>query len=183
MLKEKLPKGMEIFYEIVGWIDESKPIMGRCNNKLIKDKEFTKKYGNETIFTYGCKQGENDCYVYRMTMTNEDGYTVEIPWHQVQVEAEKLGLKCVPTFERFVYTTWDDLMARVEKYYEGEDPIGKTHIREGVVVRIDNRPTFSAFKHKGFDFRVLEGIIKDTSDEPDIEEAEELLIEDYQEDN
>ena len=183
MLKEKLPKGMEIFYEIVGWVDESKPIMGRCNNKLIKDKEFTKKYGDETIFTYGCEQGENDCYVYRMTMTNEDGYTVEIPWHQVQVEAEKLGLKCVPTFERFVYTTWDDLMARVEKYYEGEDPIGKTHIREGVVVRIDNRPTFTAFKHKGFDFRVLEGIIKDTSDEPDIEEAEELLIEDYQEDN
>jgi hypothetical protein len=74
-------------------------------------------------------------------------------------------------------------MARVEKYYEGEDPIGKTHIREGVVVRIDNRPIFTAFKHKGFDFRVLEGIIKDTSDEPDIEEAEELLIEDYQEDN
>jgi len=180
-LKDNLPKGMEIFYEIVGWIDNDKTIMGRCSNKLIKDKEFSKKYGDETIFSYGCEQGENDCYVYRMTMTNEDGYTVEIPWEQVQVEADKLGLKCVPTFERFIYTTWDDLMERVEKYYDGEDPIGKTHIREGVVVRIDNRPKFTAFKHKNFSFKCLEGIIKDSSDSPDIEEAEELITEEYKE--
>ena len=175
LLEDKLPKGVEIYYEIVGWIDKDKPIMGRCNNKLIKDKEFSKKYGNETIFTYGCDNGENDCYVYRMTISNPDGYTVEIPWEQVQVEADKLGFKCVPTFERFIFTTWDDLMARVEKYYDGVDPIGQTHIREGVVVRIDNKPSFTAYKHKNWSFKVLESIIKDTSDEPDIEEAEEVL--------
>jgi len=175
--KTRLPKGVEIFYEIVGYVNESTPIMGRCSNKLIKDKEFTKQYGDTTTFSYGCDVGENDCYVYRMTMTNEDGYTVEIPWEQVQIECEKMGAKCVPLFEKFTFTTWDDLMERVEKYYDGADPIGKTHIREGVVVRIDNRPTFTAYKHKNWSFKVLESIIKDTSDAPDMEEAEELIVE------
>lgn len=176
--KSRLPKGAEIFYEIVGWIDENKTIMGRCSNSLVKDKSFTKQYGAETVFSYGCEIGENDCYVYRMTLTNEDGFTVEIPWEQVLIECEKMGVKCVPTFEKFTYTTWEDLMERVEKYYDGADPVGKSHIREGVVVRIDNRPSFTAYKHKNFNFKVLEGIIKDTADAPDIEEAEELIIED-----
>lgn len=173
--KDRLPKGVEVFYEIVGWTNESTTIMGRCSNKLIKDKAFSKQYGDETIFSYGCDVGENDCYVYRMNMTNEDGYAVEIPWEQVQIECEKMGVKCVPTFEKFTYTTWEDLMARVEKYYDGADPIGKSHVREGVVVRIDNRPSFTAFKHKNFSFKCLEGIIKDNADAPDMEEAEELI--------
>ena len=173
--KDKLPKGMEVFYEIVGWVDGNKTIMGRCSNKLIKDKEFSKQYGDETVFSYGCEVGQNDCYVYRMIMTNPDGYAVELPWEQVQLECEKMGVKCVPTFERFIYTTWEDLMDRVEKYYDGPDPVGKTHVREGVVVRIDNREKFTAYKHKNFSFKCLEGIIKDNSDEPDIEEAEELI--------
>ena len=66
-------------------------------------------------------------------------------------------------------------MERVEKYYDGVDPVGGTHIREGVVVRIDNRSKFTAYKHKNFYFKVLEGIIKDTADAPDMEEAEELI--------
>lgn len=181
LFKDRLPKGAEIFYEIVGWIDDNSTIMGRCSNKLIKDKEFSKQYGDETIFSYGCEQGENDCYVYRMTLTNEDGFTVEIPWEQVQIECEKMGVKCVPTFEKFTFTTWGDLMERVEKYYDGADPIGKSHVREGIVVRIDNRPSFTAFKHKNFSFKCLEGIIKDNSDTPDMEEAEELIVEEITE--
>ena len=175
--KDRLPKGMEVFYEIVGWVDKDKTIMGQCKNSLVKDVEFSKQYGAYTTFSYGCDVGENDCYVYRMTMTNEDGYTVEIPWEQVQIECEKMGVKCVPLFEKFTYTTWEDLMQRVEKYYDGPDPIGLTHIREGVVVRIDNREKFTAFKHKNFNFKTLEGIIKDTSDAPDMEEAQEELTE------
>ena len=140
------------------------------------DKEFSQQYGDETIFSYGCNIGESDCYVYRMTLTNEDGFAVEIPWEQVLIECEKMGVKCVPTFEKFTFTTWEDLMERVEKYYDGADPVGKSHVREGVVVRIDNRPSFTAYKHKNFSFKCLEGIIKDTSDAPDIEEAEELII-------
>ena len=176
--KERLPKGAEIFYEIVGWVSEDTPIMGRCKNSLIKDKEFSKQYGPETVFTYGCERGQNECYVYRMTMTNEDGFAVELPWEQVQIECEKMGVKCVPLFDKFIFTTWEDLMERVEKFYDGPDPVGKTHVREGVVVRIDNRPSFTAYKHKNFSFKCLEGIIKDNADAPDMEEAEDLIVED-----
>ena len=176
--KDKLPKGMEVFYEVVGYTEGNQTIMGKCSNKLVKDKEFQKQYGAETVFSYGCDVGENDAYVYRMIMMNEDGVMVELPWEQAQIEAEKMGAKCVPTFEKFIFTTWDDLMTRVEKYYDGADPIGKNHVREGVVVRIDNREKFTAYKHKNFAFKVLEGIAKDNSDAPDMEEAEELIVED-----
>ena len=46
-----------------------------------------------------------------------------------------------------------------ERYYDGPDPIGKTHVREGVVVRIVNRPKFCAYKHKNFLFKQISGII------------------------
>ena len=159
----KLPKGCEIFYELVGYVNESTPIMGRCSNKKVNDKEFRKMYGDETVFSYGCNPGECDCYVYRMTMTNEDGYVVEIPYEQMCVECEKMGVKAVPFFEKFIFTTCDDLMERVEKYYEGPDPIDPSHVREGVVIRIANSTKgFEAYKHKNDSFKILAGIIKDS---------------------
>jgi tRNA-binding EMAP/Myf-like protein len=171
-----LPKGMEVFGEIVGWVDENTPIMPSCSNSKIKDKEFSKRYGEQTVFTYGCPKGENDCYIYRITMTNEDGISVELPTEEVMMWCERLGVKYVPLLEKFIYTTWDDLNERVEKYLDIPEPLANgSHIVEGVVVRIDNRSGFTAYKAKGFNFKVLEGIIKDTSDAPDIEEAEELV--------
>lgn len=172
--EEKLPKGMEVYYELVGYVNESTPIMPRCKNSKVNDKEFKKQYGNETVFSYGCEPGECKPYVYRMTYTNPDGIVFEIPWHQVKIECERMGVDCVPTFDTFFFTTWEDLMKRVEEFYDGADPIGKTHIREGVVVRIANREKFTAFKHKNFYFKVLEGIIKDEAVAPDMEEAQEV---------
>ena len=168
--KERLPKGVEVYYEIVGWVDNYTTIMGRCKNSLIKDKEFSEQYGDETIFSYGCEIGQNDCYVYRMTMMNEDGYMVEIPWEQVKLECEKMGVKHVPEFDKFIFTTWEDLMSRVEQFYDGADPIGKTHVREGVVVRIDNKPSFTAYKHKNWYFKCLSGIMLDNTDVNNIDE-------------
>lgn len=177
IFEDNLPKGMEVFYEIVGWVDGTDTtIMGRCANSKVKDKAFTKLYGEETVFSYGCEPKHSDMYVYRMTMTNEDGVVTEIPWEEVKLWCERLGVKYVPEFDKFLFTTKEDLLERVEKYYEGPDPIGKTHVREGVVVRIDNRSKFTAYKHKNFEFKCLEGIIKDTSDAPDMEEEQEELL-------
>ena len=61
-----------------------------------------------------------------------------------------------------------------ECYYDGPDPIGKTHVREGVVVRIVNRPKFTAYKHKNFSFKCLEGLVKATAETPDMEEAQDV---------
>lgn len=176
---EILPKGMEVFYEIVGWVDGTdQTIMGTCSNTKIKNKEIRKLYGDNTVFSYGCTPGTSDIYVYRMTMTNEDGVVTEIPWEEVKVWCERLGVKHVPEFDKFLFTTKEDLMERVEKFYDGPDPIGQTHVREGVVVRIDNRSTFKAYKHKNFTFKCLESIVKDSSDVPDMEEAQEIIEED-----
>jgi len=175
---DKLPKGFEVYGEIVGWVDENTPIMPRCKNSKVKDKQFSQQYGEETVFTYGCKPGENKAYIYRITMTNEDGIAVEIPTEETIKWCERLGCEYVPLLEKFLYTTWEDLNERCAKYLDQPEPLSNgAHVTEGVVVRIDNRSTFTAYKTKSFTFKVLEGIIKEEADAPDMEEAEELMNE------
>ena len=171
--KGKLHKGESVYYEIVGYVAENQTIMPECNNKKVNDKDFVKQYGETTRFTYGCGTGQNDIYAYRMTMTNEDGFVTEYPWYLVKLRCEQIGIKHVPEFEKFMFTTVEDLMDIVNKHVDGADPIGKTHIKEGVVVRIDNKEKFSAYKHKSFLFKVLEGIVK-ADDIIDIEENESV---------
>jgi tRNA-binding EMAP/Myf-like protein len=173
----KLKKGEEAYYEILGYISEDKTIMPECSNAKTKDKEFIKKWGDTTRFTYGCEVGQNDIYVYRMTMTNEDGDVVEYPTELVKLRCEQMGVKFVPIFDKFIFTTIEDLEERVEKFVDGEDPIGKTHIKEGIVIRVDNKEKFTAFKHKNTDFKILEGIIKTQDNVLDIEEEQDIIKE------
>lgn len=148
---------------------------------------------------------QSDFYVYRMTMTNEDGDVVEYPPDFMRYRCEQMGVKCVPLLWRgFVCEMWKDsdgvlhsvgydtdgnpyteratagdyVKSIAEQYYDGPDPIGKSHVREGVVCRIVNRPKFTAYKHKNFSFKMLEGLIKDTAIAPDMEEQQEELIAD-----
>ncbi len=184
--EDKLWKGETVYYEVVGFTDTGAPIMASCENSKVKDKEFTKQYGKTTTFSYGCSPNESDIYVYRMTMTNEDGNVVEYTPDFMRYRCEQMGAKTVPVLWKGVIpenpaTAEDDtvsagewIMKVAEQFYDGPDLIGKTHVREGVVVRILNRPTFRAYKHKNFFFKVLEGIIKDTAEVADMEEAQEV---------
>lgn len=173
LLEGKLKKGETIYYEIVGWVNDTTPIMAQGNNKKVNDKEFTKIYGETTTFSYGCKQGENQIYVYRMTMTTPDGEVVEYPWSLVKRRCEEMGINHVMELDRFIYTTKEDLYERVNKWLDIPDPIGKTHVAEGVVARLEDKSIFTAFKKKGFYFKVLEGLIKDEAIAPDLEESQE----------
>ncbi len=193
----KLHKGEEVYYEVVGFQTSGAPIMGAAQNKKTGDKEFVKQYGDTTIFSYGCAPDgkkmyhgndhegafsipmevpQSDFYVYRMTMTNEDGDIVEYTPDYMRYRCEQMGCKTVPVFwEGFLENNpQEKIMQLAEKFYDGPDPVGKTHVREGVVCRIVNRPKFTAYKHKNFYFKALEGIVKAEADAPDIEEAEEL---------
>lgn len=201
----KLNKGKEIYYEVVGFTHTGTPIMSSCNNKKLNDKDFVKQYGEETVFSYGCtptgKEGvgiteidvpQSDIYVYRMTITNEDGFTVEYSPDFMRYRCEQMGVKTVPVFDKFIipedienigfetddgyeYKTAGEYVKEIaEQYYDGPDPIGKTHVREGVVVRIINRPKFAAYKHKNWSFKALEGIVKVEAETPDMEEAESI---------
>lgn len=143
------------------------------------------------------KNPQSDIYVYRMTLTNEEGFTVEYSPDFMRYRCEQMGVKTVPVFwkgyipeeneykrksqdlvdHNIVYNTLSEgewVQSLAEQYCDGPDPVGKTHVREGVVVRILNRPKFSAYKLKNFSFKVLEGIIKNDADAPDMEEAEGL---------
>ena len=122
-------------------------------------------------------------------MTNEDGNVIEYTPDFMRYRCEQMGVKAVPVFEKFTIgdirtcpndemetyiTSPEDVIKIAEEYYDGPDPVGKTHVREGVVVRVLNRPTFTAFKHKNFSFKVLENIIKLEAEAPDMEEADEI---------
>lgn len=200
----KLLKGETAYYEVVGFTHSGSPIMAMADNKKLNDKEFVKQYGNTTVFSYGCDRlglclfAQNDpnyntpvsdLYVYRMTMTNEDGDVVEYTPDFMRYRCEQMGVKTVPVLwngiipeilndetlpPEYWITPGTYIKAVAETFYAGPDPIGKTHIREGVVVRIVNRPKFTAYKHKNFEFKVLEGIAKAEAEAPDIEEAESI---------
>ena len=215
----KLHKGETVYYEIVGFVNDQTPIMASVKNSKIKDKEFSKQYGEETVFSYGCSptgaweetscppdvlyvlpgfEGTSeiyppkcDVYVYRMTMSNDEGDVVEMSPEQMRLRCDQMGVKYVPVFEKFIIpdlgidvdnngeadahimTAGEYVLRKVEQYFDGPDPVGKTHIREGVVARIVNRPTIAVYKHKNFNFKVLEGIIKDDAAVPDMEEAQD----------
>lgn len=197
----KLHRGETVYYEILGFTTDGTPIMGNADNKKTKDKDFIKKYGPTTVFSYGCTPSgkknlygedenglyslevdapQSDLYVYRMTYTSPEGNVFEYPPHLVRRRCEEMGVKTVPHFGTAIISadrlhfiapdgydhdymigdgTIGDMVKKLaEDYYDGPDPVGKTHVREGVVVRIVNRPGFVAFKHKNFSFKILSNI-------------------------
>ena len=199
----KLNKGETVYYEVVGFTHTGVPIMSDGSNKGL-DKEFIKMYGETTRFSYGCSpdgtrvyygrdedsdyeiDGEcpqSDLYVYRMTITNEDGFVVDYTPDFMRYRCEQMGVKTVPVLWKGTIpedghdypSAGEWIQSKAEAYYDGPDPIGKTHVREGVVCRILNRPKFCAYKHKNFEFRVIEGIVKDVATAPDMEEAQEVI--------
>lgn len=182
MFEGKLLKGETVYYEVVGFTDGNNPIMGRGDNTKINDKDFVKQYGKTTTFSYGCEPGESKAYVYRMTMTNEDGDVVEYTPDFMRYRVEQMGLNYVPVFAKFIIPLDESNPGEYvknicEQYYDGPDPVGKIHVREGIVARIINRPKFCAYKHKNVSFKILEGIFKENASAPDMEEAQELIKE------
>lgn len=206
----KLHKGETVYYEVVGFTNTGTPIMGSSSNAKLNDKEFVKQYGDITVFSYGCSPTgkktmygqdeygafsieqdipQSDMYVYRMTITNEDGDVVEYTPDFMRYRCEQMGIKCVPVFWKGyipenpgsatdpTISAGEWIFNKAELYYDGPDPVGKNHVREGVVVRIINRPKFAAYKHKNFSFKCLEGIVKANAEAPDMEEAQEEITE------
>lgn len=202
----KLWKNETVYYEVVAYTSDGTPIM--ASGKV--PKEYQKQYGEIMEFSYGCSPDgsrnlygrddegpfsleclvpQSDIYVYRMTMTNEDGNVVEYTPDFMRYRCEQMGVKCVPVLWKGTIpenpasaddptiTPGEWIKNVAERFYDGPDPIGKTHVREGVVVRIINRPKFAAYKHKNWLFKYISGIITEAVADGDVNVDEEVLSE------
>jgi len=172
----KLYKGETIFYEIVGYNQYGNPIMG-----VHSTEKLSKKIGlpKNIVYSYGCdmRHKPNDIFVYRITQQNEDGIVFEVPWLGVVERCEQLGIKHVPILHTW-YMSIDDfsidtIKASVDKFVSNSplSVLDRSHVREGVCVRIESTRGMMVLKKKTFEFLVMEGIAKDKSDYVDIEEV------------
>jgi hypothetical protein len=176
-----LRKGETVYLEIVGYESENTPIMPSVDTTKMGDKEFTKEYSNmgdkkHMVYSYGCSSAQQDFYVYRMTMTNVDGQSVDYSWDDVVKRCNEIGVKHVPEIIRFRRaelevndpTLVDDrnfedkITEVVDIYSKGKSIVDNTHIKEGVCVRLESGLVPRIYKHKSFEFKVLEGIVKDS---------------------
>lgn len=178
-LKPYLEKGMTIYGEIAGFVND-KPIMGSHNIKVLKNKAYEEKYGTEDFtFKYGCgKFNPIRWHIYRITYVNADGKQLDFTDQQVQEWCDKHGfLGPVEAHEPFLYDgNRDWLVELVERLTERpecltEDYIDPSHISEGIIIRVDHTTQVPVFyKNKSYAFKVIEGIIKESGEE-DLEEV------------
>jgi hypothetical protein len=189
-MKGQLKKGETLYFEVVGYEPSGKSIMPIVDTTLLKNKDFTKKFANMEdgrgmVYSYGQALGTSEVYVYRITMTNEDGIAIELPWSDVVARCSELGVKTVPVLAQF--NNYDELVRHacvndancdgrtniddrdkddlvinyLENLGSGASVLDSTHIKEGIGFRVDEGLVHTTFKHKTFDFKVLEGIVKD----------------------
>lgn len=162
----KLEKNETIYGEIVGYTTTGTPIMGSAKIP----KEYQNIYGKTMEFNYGLETPNCEFYAYRMTLTNENGYAVDYSPEQMRRRCEQMGIKTVPVLDTFMIPfSCEDagqyVLNKAKEYYDGIDPIGRTHVREGVVVRKCNFPTFKAYKLKNYLFKLISGIIVEKASE------------------
>lgn len=177
----KLNKGETVYFEVVGFEPSGKAIMGSVDTSKMNDKEFTKNWANDPdkksmVYSYGCGPNQSKVYVYRMTMTNEDGFSVDYSWEDVKKRCEEMEVNAVPELFSFNYQKpeegqEDRLLKVIEMLSAGCSKLDISHIREGVCVRVEKSGiNLQVYKHKSFEFKVLEGIVKDAG-VVDLEEA------------
>lgn len=194
-VSELLKKGEIIYYEIVGHTTTGKNIM---HGVEVEDKSLKNTYGKTMSYTYGCKENQCEMYVYRITNVNEDGIAIDLSWPMVMTRCKELGIKHVPnlgwthlvdvengneiilvgsgtrdTPQPILYEEKDSefLLEIVDALAEGASGLDSSHIKEGVVIRVESGQGVKAYKEKSHTFLTLEGILKDKDDYVDMEEA------------
>ena len=182
LFEGNLRKGETAFFEIVGFESTGASIMPKVDTTKMGDKEFTKRFDKTMAYSYGCEPTECAIYVYRMTLTDEDGHSIDYAWDDVVKRCSEIGVKTVPHIKTITldvlaanHSTVEDaresLAKMVETYGSGPSTLDDRHIKEGVCVRIEGGINNRTTKFKSFEFKFLEGIVKD-SGVIDTEEAE-----------
>lgn len=150
--KGKLAKGEVVYYEIVGWTPNGSAI------QCIKDH----------VYNYGAPTNTYRIFVYRFTLTSEDGFTIEYSTQQVRERCKQLGVDFVEQYyygfakdkyDISVDENWHTNFAQAlcDEYLEKDalDCISPDTADEGIVLR---REVFNcdSFKLKSLRFLVRE---------------------------
>lgn len=190
-LKPYLDRGVTVYGEIIGYANGA-PIMATHDVTKLGDKRYEEKYGKTMVYKYGCPEGTNRFIIYRVTYTTpmgEDSKSVEIDLTVDQLKhwCDSRGLECTREIHRRVevytedvkkgliglaeaLTNDDSVVGPEEKLVLDEDWYDPSHIREGIVIRVDYKDTTPTFyKNKSWTFKVLEGIAQETT--IDLEDA------------
>ena len=152
----EIPKGITLYYEIVGYLPSGSMIQGGY------DYGCTEPIGS--LYTYNINY---KIFVYRITSTNVDGEVIEFTAKEVQNWCNNKGLIPVKElyygFAKDLYPTLDlethwsnnflDCISKDDTFYmEKNSPDCKNKVpHEGVVIRIENNKP-SAFKVKCLKF-------------------------------
>jgi len=167
-----LSNGETVYAEIVGYLPNSQ--------KMIQKN-----------YNYGCKEGEFDIYVYRVTKTNNVGEVFELSANDVQLWCKSKGLKAVQQYyygkAKELYSSlfgmarnineWQNLLFEVLKEdrkfnMEGIAPDCLNDVpEEGIVIRNDSKWNCNAMKVKCEKFYQYESKVLDEG-EVDIETSE-----------
>ena len=158
-----LHKGEVLYFEIVGWVFDTVPIMPPHDTTQTKLEEIQSKYGERIHYTYGCPPGTHRMYVYKIVQVNEDGVARELPWTQVVKRCGELGVAYVPILGGPIIHDGDvgRLREIVERFTEGASILDHSQIREGIVVRAESVQGIAYVKNKSHSFGVMEGYIKE----------------------
>lgn len=171
-----LKKGEVLYGEVVGYVHGNTPIMPSQVIKKSEVQDLIPLYGDTMRFTYGCKEGEAKFFIYRIIHMGEDGHYVELSWPQVKKRCSELGIPHVPDVLPMPILFTGDSEALVnlsEQLNQGSSLLDSSHMREGVVLRIEHNGNVMFVKDKSFAFKILEGIVKSQDDYVDLEEVEE----------
>ena len=169
ILAPKLHKGETVYYEIVGYTDSGKLIMP---THTATDEKLVKLYGKEITYTYGCEPAIYKVYIYRITMTNEDGVVIELSHNQVQARCNQLDIPMVPSLVIGTrYGGFPEELLNLCKYHaDGPSLLSNKHIREGICVRVEHPEYNTILKYKGYHFADMEGILKNDQEYIDPED-------------
>jgi hypothetical protein len=151
-IKDRVPKGITLYGEIVGYTPGGGPIQGE--------------------YTYGCQPGTHRFLVYRVTSTSVDGKIIEFSWQQMKEFCNTSGLEMVkelwfgqakdrvssvggPAWECDLALWQGRFLSVLENLYVN-DPMCLHNDNkvpaEGIVVKIDRLRDAEAYKLKNFKF-------------------------------
>lgn len=180
MFEWKLHKWEQVYCEIVWYEPSGTPIMGAVSNSQLEpeEKELYKHNvwasNNQIVYTYWCDKWELDVYVYRISITNEDGHSVDYSWNDVMRRCDEMWVKYTPQLMTIYNYDWDSnaLKDLIKSKYESQpDMIDNSHPMEWICVRVEWWLKPRIFKYKNYVFKLLEWIIKSSDSYIDTEES------------